>query len=468
MGIDNFNTWLKSKYPSCLQNIKSNLIYDYIYIDLNHILHYDIRKSENCGELKNNIFKSLDIIFSNFIASKGIIITIDGPSPYAKVILQKERRSQGLLSDNSEITSEMDPINLTPGTSLMKKIDSYIFQYGKEIKKRNYFLKPEFILVPASKYGEGEVKIFEKMREILKDNTKSTNLVIGNDADIIVLGMATSPFYNINILMRHNSELCLISIKDLLREQGKSLLNNGKISYLKKNNIRNDFVILSILNGNDYLPKLKYIKFDILWETYNKFIEMNNFFENNCNLIKNNYFDNEALITFFRYLLNNLAKRYTKFNYDKYNEEDIEKYLEGLLWCLNMYQTGKCSMYEFIFDRPSPTPINVYMYLISNREKKIDIPNSTTVPLSCEYYPLLLMPYKAKKIIPKKYHKYMDNDLKYLYEKEKCILCKDLYDSMDEENKNDVLKKIKKHNKEKHSYKFNINDIKKIIDISKK
>jgi 5'-3' exonuclease len=92
MGIKNFHQWLHEKFPTAFIPIKNNNIYEYIYIDLNFILHNSIYSCRTEKEFMNRLKNNLDIIFSNFIATKEVFFAIDGPSSFAKIMLQRKRR----------------------------------------------------------------------------------------------------------------------------------------------------------------------------------------------------------------------------------------------------------------------------------------------------------------------------------------------------------------------------------------
>src|SRR5439155_15625762 len=92
MGIPYFHNLLKKKYPDSYIQIKNNNIYEYIYIDINFLLHNSIYNCKTEKEFKKKLYNQLDIIFSNFIAKKKVFFNLDGPSPFSKILLQRKRR----------------------------------------------------------------------------------------------------------------------------------------------------------------------------------------------------------------------------------------------------------------------------------------------------------------------------------------------------------------------------------------
>lgn len=478
MGIDNFHSWLKSNYKSCFFNCQSKNKFDYIYIDINHLLHNAINGVKNEQEFIDKLYKSLDILFCNFLPTKKVIIGIDGPSPYSKIILQRKRRLQSLSTlDVDKISS----ILLTPGTEFMEKVNKNIKIYIEKMETRYKYINITFEYLSTDIPDEGELKIFNKMIDNSKLDPFTSHLVIGNDADLVVLAIALKSVPNISILIRHQGCSELLSIDKLINKFCTKIPS----LIICKNDWRLDFTTISLMMGNDYLPKLNYIKYESVWKSY--FSTIN---DTKQTLISNGKFNKSVLQLFFSKLVGNLSLKFQKFNENTYNKDVVVNYLEGILWCLNMYQNGKCPMYDYIYkfkSSPAPTDID---YFLTNTNENINIPVSNTPPIKSDMYTLLVMPKKAKKLVPTKYQKYMDTELSDIYESEDCNECKklkadlskhnkDMYDhraKYGEEDNNEKLvtikqkisetsKKFAKHKKE-HLNEFSIDDIQRIIKIT--
>ena len=195
MGIAQFHQWLSKNYPSCFIDWLNVRNFDYIYIDVNHILHKTLYTSK-----EHNFFKvlemNLDSIFNNFFAFKKIILAVDGPSPYAKIILQRIRRI------DTNFNSKLNSLSITPGTNFMNDICKQLLQYTLKLKSKYTFTNVDIELLSADQKDEGEIKIFQKLFKYGNINLNDTHLVVSNDADLVVLGMACSPIKNINILLK--------------------------------------------------------------------------------------------------------------------------------------------------------------------------------------------------------------------------------------------------------------------------
>jgi 5'-3' exonuclease len=315
-----------------------------------------------------------------------IVIAIDGVSPYAKMILQRKRRK-----DDTYNPKKLNAVELTPGTQLIEKIDAFIKEYIKLRNKENEFLSTKYIYLDSKKHGEGELKI---INHILKTDKKS-HLIVSNDSDLVLMSVATHIKY-IYILVNNKNSKNIVSIDEIV-----------------KNASNDDFVFISLMVGNDYFNKLKYVSFDSLWKGYHTFRKYHDIpIIENCNI---NF---DGLSELMLYIVRFLPKRnYKVFVHKRYNEDRVKKYLECITWCMSMYSKGKCPMQEYTYDPiVTPTPLDIIYYCYTCKNGNVQVPKSDTKPLSNDIYPLLVMPKAAVNLIPKDYHKYVNKELKHIYD----------------------------------------------------
>jgi len=476
MGIYNFHAWLRNKFPEIYINIKNNNIYDYIYIDINFLLHNAIYDCKTETEFLKKIYMNLNIIFSNFIATKKIILALDGPSSYAKIVLQRKRRINASTKINKNV---INSLCITPGIEFMQNLETNLKIYLNKTTKQYKYLHPEFELLSSNDPDEGEIKICKKLIEYGSNNLAYRHLIIGNDSDLIVLSMGMKPIYNINILVKGKDENQLISLEKLLISHASLLGRSCIMNELSMSNIRDDYVIISIMMGNDYIPKLGYTNPEMLWKIYYNIMK-----NRDETLIENNIFNKQMFALILFNIYNKLSNGFKKINSKLYNHTRAQSYLKGLLWCLNMYKTGICSMYDYLYEgHISPHPYELLFCILAEYDD-IAIPYSETNPIKSSMYPLIVMPMRADYLLKKEYQDLMKNELKYLYDAETCIQCDDF-----RKNLNILLKeKIKMKNngtsnkeekelsqqyknklyeykthKKKHYNTFNHDDINKII-----
>src|SRR3990172_5283303 len=98
MGINKYNSWIREQFPTAVLNQYSKTVYDNIYVDCNHLFYIAEYKSTNIKTFLNQLYGLLDLIFNTYIATKKIVLSVDGASPYSKVLLQQLRRKECTVS----------------------------------------------------------------------------------------------------------------------------------------------------------------------------------------------------------------------------------------------------------------------------------------------------------------------------------------------------------------------------------
>ncbi len=496
MGVDNFLKFLQENYKDCYK-LPHNNVYDYIYIDMNHILHNCIYGSYSSLDFKKKIYSQLNIIFSNFIALKQIYLAIDGPTCYAKMALQRKRRTMNSSTLNIDSGQDkLGSIHLTPGTELMSEVDNYIQEYAQNLESKYKYLSPSVMVSASSMPFEGELKILNQM---ISNYNKSQSLdelhlVISNDSDMIVSCVGLKPIYNIDLLIRTKFLNQIVSIKTLIELHSVKLElygidnidNINNIDKLKDSNLRNDFVMISLLMGNDYMPKIGSVNFINLWKTYIEYFTKTNQFitkYNKSSIIK---YNKQSMTLFLNCLFKQVVPSKKKV-YVKMSEVNLvrgKKYLEGLLWCLQMYSTGICTMNDFIYEysMSNPNEMNLCLNFF-----KIVTPHSQVEPINYMIYPLLVFPKKCQNLVNIKYRHIMSHkNLEYIYNSENCTICRDykhnfskyskiiqqnVVSGISDTNIDQIKEKYSKelqlyqiHNK-KHYTDFTTNDINRILSI---
>lgn len=429
MGIAGFYIWLKATYPTCFLRCQQKAIYDYIHVDVNHILHSCLTGVSTDEQFRRRLFQTLDTLFCNFTATRQVTLAVDGTSPYSKILLQRSRR---LLSLKNINVNKVSPLHLTPGTKFMAQVDKWLKQYSDRMQRMYQFLKVKFIVIPTTEAGEGEIKVFKILLDEGAKYPERTHLVVGNDADLTVIASAAKPIENIWMLIKTQNQMELFSIPKMLSKLSAKLHSINKTNiFITTNQWRTDFVILSVMLGNDYLPKLNYIKFETLWEAYFKTVENK---DTSISSIKYGIIDinnespkfNQRFLEDLTYNIVNLLpnKSYRALDLHTYNELKIKNYLEGLLWCLKMYDSAECPMYDYLYNyQTSVSPAELKFYVESVKIHNLDVPVSDTAPISCDMFPLLVIPKKARSLVMPKYQHLIDNQLKHMYETEECVPC---------------------------------------------
>ncbi|KAL8439824.1 hypothetical protein Efla_004350 [Eimeria flavescens] len=160
---------------------------------------------------------------------------------------------------------------LSPGTHFMALVENECTQLIKQLLQTRRFGSLKFFISGPSSYGEGELKLADWINVHLSgrqprvsESSQSAKpprpppaesiVLIGGDADLVVqclaLPLTANLFvYNSQAVTASKSKKVLYSLCAVLKELDR--LFPGK-SHL----VRNDFALLCMLNGNDYLPKV--------------------------------------------------------------------------------------------------------------------------------------------------------------------------------------------------------------------
>nr|QDY52131.1 XRN 5'-3' exonuclease N-terminus [Mimiviridae sp. ChoanoV1] len=489
MGIPLFFRYLVNNYDDLLTSNKQLLDCDNLYLDLNCAIHYccrEVLKNEKFSLTKQNdienkmiqfVIQYIEILVQYSKPKKLLYIAIDGPAPKAKLNQQRMRRFKKFYdkktSDELKIKfkeeineeSEWDTNAITPGTLFMDKLSK---------KLKSYFINRKIIKVIISDSnipGEGEHKLLNH----LKNNYVSdeTNIIYGLDADLIMLCLiANKPnIYLLRETVEFNNKihvegykflyLNIDNLKKNLLIEIESRLGNILLNEEKKNKIVYDYIFLSFILGNDFIPHspsvgIKNNGIDLLLDLYVRY-----YFDTKSNLVlldekkinhdflkfiirdlgmmedslletftkkrnkrrtpnktyENQYEREKDLLNMFPQFNRDIEikidqgsegwrDRYYKNLFDIQNRYEIDKvchkYLEGLFWNFQYYNFG-CISWEWSYYYNYPPSFNdIYNYM----DKYISDINLIQIPKSKPFRPfeqlLMVLPQQSKDLLPPK------------------------------------------------------------------
>ena len=489
MGIPLFFRYLVNNYEDLITSNKKILNCDNLYLDLNCAIHYccrEILKDEVFNKSKQNeiedkmignVIKYIDLLIDYSKPRKLLYIAIDGSAPKAKLNQQRMRRFKKFYEkreidrikteNNVEIdtTPEWDTNAITPGTLFMNKLSIKLKSYYRNRNKSNL----KIIISDSNIPGEGEHKLLEHIRSNYTE--KESNIIYGLDADLIMLCLiANKP----NIyLLRETVELdnrihvegfkfLYLSIDNLKKNLLSEILERLGEIYLtqqQKDNIINDYIFLSFILGNDFIPHspsvgIKNKGIDLLLDLYVRYYydcksnlvileekKINHDFLKNIfrdlglmedslletftkkrnykrkpNKVYENNFEREKdmLNLYPQYhrdieiKINQGSKdwreRYYKdlFNMEEQYEIDqvCHKYLEGIFWNFHYYNYG-CISWEWSYYYNYPPSFNdLYNYM----GKYVSDINLIKLPKSKPFKPfeqlLMVLPNNSRELLP--------------------------------------------------------------------
>ena len=251
------------------------------------------------------LMRDLDNLVEFASPRKSLVLAMDGPPPVAKLATQRKRRQTTLDRTDAQmkllqrLTKSKDrsknakriqqvwkrkkkhwnmalaTLAITPGTDFMERAAAAILYWvWQRLQRRHSPLHRLQVFISSSQvHGEGELKLMEWLYRP-ENHIKPSDYVVlmGGDSDLVLQGLMIPPSLtrNINVLMPNHGTFIAFWIFEIVnrldREYGLRITEHNLMM-----KIRTDIVLLCILNGNDYLPKLRgSSSFKSLFEIYTK------------------------------------------------------------------------------------------------------------------------------------------------------------------------------------------------------
>ncbi|CAE6424286.1 unnamed protein product [Rhizoctonia solani] len=284
MGIPKFFRYISERYPLTSQLIEENKIPEFGSHPNDGDVHF--RLSED--QIFTAIFSYVDHLFGKIKPRKLFFMAIDGVAPRAKMNQQRARRfrtakdakeaRENAIKKGEKLPDEkaFDSNCITPGTVFMKKLSEQLKYFvNKKISEDANWREVQVVLSGHEVPGEGEHKIMEYIRLSKAQPEYDPNVrhcLYGLDADLIMLGLLThdphfcllreevkfGPQKNKSKGSLETQSFYLLHIS-LLREyldlEFQSLTSTLPFAY-DLERIIDDFVLIAVFIGNDFLPHL--------------------------------------------------------------------------------------------------------------------------------------------------------------------------------------------------------------------
>jgi 23S rRNA U2552 (ribose-2'-O)-methylase RlmE/FtsJ len=393
MGVPGLFPYISRWYEECVKTIQiGELIIpcDYLYVDANSILHGICQRIFHYGkyEEKENLYETLTFtekkeaaivaffnqldFLQNLFPCNEYVISLDGPAPVAKQCQQRQRRFLSAVNRKGDFDSN----SLTSGTDLIYDISQYLHyklrkRLNNELRYRHMKIFYSSPFVP----GEGEHKIMDYIRENKLINSKKSHIVVGPDADLIMLCMSLQ-LSNIKLVRESavdDHEIHIIDVSLLARLHYEHINRSFQVPH---GDCINDFILWSVMVGNDFMPKIKmfYKLADGLSFMDNKYGELKKILTTDSTInykafssfieslaaVEEEYIKNQSLSNQFvnekfvdKLLLSYIHgssfdfKGYKQTYYKKAGAENDEhkklmciQYMRGLSWVLKYYTCG--------------------------------------------------------------------------------------------------------------------------------
>ncbi|KAJ3565351.1 hypothetical protein NP233_g7682 [Leucocoprinus birnbaumii] len=270
--------------------------FDNLYIDFNGIIHQCSQSSTDdvhCHISEEQIFSSIflyvDFLFNKIRPKQLLYIAVDGVAPRAKMNQQRSRRFRVAkkaadmkkhAEKEGRTLPDEEPFDsncVTPGTPFMARLSERLKYYlNMKITHDICWRDIMVILSGPEDPGEGEHKImnyirFSRLQPDYNPNTR--HCLYGLDADLIMLGLSShEPHF---CLLREEVKFGPDSKKTRRRSSESSNFYLLHLSLMREyldiefctvepqlpfdyslENVIDDFILLSVFVGNDFLPDL--------------------------------------------------------------------------------------------------------------------------------------------------------------------------------------------------------------------
>ncbi len=312
MGIPKFYRWISERYPCLSQVVQENEVpvFDRLYLDMNGIIHNCSHPNDDNGQFRiteevifQGIVDYIETLFRIIRPRELFYMAVDGCAPRAKMNQQRARRfrsardAQEALDkarregkDVADANERFDSNCITPGTPFMARLQKHLEYFVQRKLSTDPLWKDVRIVLSGNEVpGEGEHKIMDFIRaEKLRPdyNPHTRHCMYGLDADLIILGLVShEPHFSLlreEVVYGNRSSgatsrlrsaeettfhlLSLSLYREYINLEFMELTERGLSYPYSFERVLDDWVLLSFLIGNDFMPHLPYfhINEDIL------------------------------------------------------------------------------------------------------------------------------------------------------------------------------------------------------------
>lgn len=245
MGIRFFSGWIKKNFNENFTILNQTQIKN-IFIDLNGTIHWACKKDFEYKTISKLVLGKINTLIKLFVnkhSKNTIFLCMDGVAPLSKQAQQRQRRF--IINNRNHIS---------PGTKLMYKLSMDIEKFIIDLK--NIYPNSKIIFSDDRVPGEGEHKIIEMIKSL---NKHQNFHVYSGDSDMIILLLSLFNNFDFKKLFiikddAHNNQQLLLNISKLHKSLIKKM--NPGPKYFDTQNLINDFICMSFLFGNDFIPNI--------------------------------------------------------------------------------------------------------------------------------------------------------------------------------------------------------------------
>lgn len=312
MGIKNFLCNLDHDNSATSTELNE---FEHLYIDGNYILHILMYNTTSEEDLYNKTFYYIRKLLKNVNITKSITVLFDG------IIDDNSKTETCNLRSNKNKNLDMtlfENQSIKPGSKILKLFIKYLSQVFDKLQ-----VSVDINFVNDDIPGECDFKILNHIKQ--HRNRGETICLFSKDSDMVLISYSLTLSIHVKIYILINyKNFEFISINKLQSKFQQSYLSQ------KINDNNYDYVLLIFLLGNDYLPKISKIDYNVLINTYSLYINV----FNDQKIIQNKQLIYKNFINFISLLV---ANKNIKFNINNINYDRFTNYYNNLLWCLKKY-----------------------------------------------------------------------------------------------------------------------------------
>jgi len=245
--------------------------FDHVLVDANQFVHVAVRRARTEEQAVAQLFYLLDGVLRVASPRKSLVLALDGAAPLAKLVRQRERRDADYLKRDGAAQKGIDSLLITPGTPLMDVVSEALVYYAWDRLQRRGSLENVTVFVSGvRRAGEGEIKLVQWLRELAPRRKRGTAALVSGDADVVLQSLAS-----LALGADHWNEIEPTVLRPFARPLygvfsswalARSLATEFPTAALART--RDDVLMLLLLRGNDYVPKLRGANFRACVEAY--------------------------------------------------------------------------------------------------------------------------------------------------------------------------------------------------------
>lgn len=303
MGIKDYLKHLKQ------EEILKPIEYEHVYIDCNYLIHFLIYKCTNDKDLYGKICNFWNNLMSVVKIKSTVHLIYDGEHENEETMANPKLQTLILRYKDKEVSKDYDKQEIKPGSTILNTFKYYLVDIIEKYKKIN---KIKFNIIQNDDQVKGEADI--KILNSIYNSNQDRICICSKDSDMILIAHSLAINKSIHIDVITNFRPMLIVYVD----------------DFKKFNL--DYVLIVLLLGNDYLPKISSVSYDTITKTYEKYIKYNK------PIISNGSVNTDNFIEFITYFIVIGTKKKIKFNFKNLDTDRFRIYINNLFWCLKHYK----------------------------------------------------------------------------------------------------------------------------------